>query len=227
MKLYWCRITPWRQNPALARAFCRRAGIDVSAIWDDRDLASHAAGRWLLSCAWREAVPDRPMPPIERIGEGKPVFSGAAPFHWNLSHAGDLAVCAVSSLPVGVDVEERTAVDAALFLRLPPEEQRWCAHQSDAFFTLWTAKESLVKSRGEGLAALLALPPLVREGKLCLQIEDCFWQPVSILPGYAAAVASPEAISDCAVAERFLPLTDEAGSSAAQPDGAEGPAPRR
>ena len=205
MKLYWCRITPWQRDPESARAFCRRAGIDFSAIWDDRDLAAHAAGRYLLSCAWGETFSNAPMPPITQIGEGKPAIANDVSFHWNISHAGNLAVCAVASVPVGVDVEEIVPVDADLWQRLPDAEQDWCRGESAAFFTLWTAKESLVKSRGEGLSALLALPPLVRCGRVRHRVGDRQWRPVDIDSAYAAAVAAAELPPEIQTEEIQLP----------------------
>lgn len=226
MKLYWCRLAPWQQNAQAARDFCRRAEIDVSALWDDGDLAAHAAGRYLLAHAWSAAFPGRPMPPVVFTGEGKPVFSGDAPFHWNISHAGGLAVCAAAAFPLGVDVEEITPVDDDLLARLHPAERLWCRARSDGFFTLWTAKESLVKSRGEGLSALLALPPLVREDALCFETDGRFWQPVSIAPGYAAAVAAAQPFSAPVPEEAALPVRDAAGSAAAERDCAAAPARR-
>ena len=74
MKLYWCRIAPWQRRPEAAQRFCRRTEIDISAIWNEQDLAAHAAGRYLLFRAWGDAFPSAPMPPITLIGEGKPVF---------------------------------------------------------------------------------------------------------------------------------------------------------
>lgn len=209
MKLYWCRIAPWQRSPEAARCFCRRAGIDLSAIWDERDLAAHAAGQYLLFRAWDDAFSGAPIPPITLIGEGKPAFPSDVPFHWNISHSGDLALCAVASVPVGVDVEQIVPVDSDLWRRLPDAERDWCRGDNAAFFTLWTAKESLVKSRGEGLSALLALPPLVQDGRLRDRVGDRRWEAVEIADAYAAAVAASELPREIRTEEIQLPAEHE------------------
>jgi len=80
---------------------------------------------------------------------------------FNLSHAEDLALCAVAcDRPIGVDVEfvrqmddtERIARrffsprESDVFCALPPEQQ------TGAFFNCWTRKEAFIKALGEGLS---------------------------------------------------------------------------
>lgn len=99
---------------------------------------------------------------------GKPSLAG---FDWpqfNLSHCDDLALLAVSALPVGVDVERVRPLDALpqmmqiacspaerQALRALPESRRL-----RAFFYTWTRKEALMKAHGAGfkLAHELSLP---------------------------------------------------------------------
>lgn len=96
--------------------------------------------------------------------EGKPVLAGpagAAALRFSVSHAGSLAVYALTlGLDVGVDVErlERgpaaellasralSARESAALEALPPDERE------RAFFTVWTRKEAYAKARGLGLA---------------------------------------------------------------------------
>ena len=57
----------------------------------------------LLVNALREAgVSDMKL---RYLSNGKPVLANEPDVHFNLSHSGNLAVCAVSDHPVGVDVE--------------------------------------------------------------------------------------------------------------------------
>ncbi len=110
---------------------------------------------------------------------GKPWFPGRPDLHFNLSHSGFFAVCALSDAPVGVDIEQVRPVSEALVGRvctpreaglLPQEE----ALRRDQFCRLWTVKESVMKYFGAGLSLSPRTleadfgPPLVlrREGKV-------------------------------------------------------------
>lgn len=94
---------------------------------------------------------------------GKPLLAAPGepqPLHFNLSHAGELALLAVArGRRVGIDVEqirplrdlealvERffAAYERATIGALAPELRQ------EAFFTCWTRKEAYIKARGEGL----------------------------------------------------------------------------
>ncbi len=88
---------------------------------------------------------------------GKPYLVSEPGIHFSLSHSGEWAVCAVSDHPVGVDIERcepgRRDVASRFFHR---EEVRYLntllpSSRDDAFYKLWTLKESFVKSTGRGL----------------------------------------------------------------------------
>ncbi len=87
---------------------------------------------------------------------GKPRLAHHPDSHFNLSHSGTLAVCAVADRAVGVDVERPHRVDGALVRRvLTAAEQAWLAQQANkeaAFIRLWTRKESFLKLTGQGLS---------------------------------------------------------------------------
>ena len=87
---------------------------------------------------------------------GKPSLAYCSDIHFNLSHSGTLAVCAVSDRPVGADVEALTpfAPEVASFC-FQPREIEWLERQADrdlAFTRLWTRKESYLKYLGAGLS---------------------------------------------------------------------------
>jgi len=87
---------------------------------------------------------------------GKPSLASYPDIHFNLSHSGTLAVCAVSDRPVGVDAEELTpyAPDVASVC-FQPRETAWVEREADrglAFTRLWTRKESWLKYLGTGLS---------------------------------------------------------------------------
>ena len=84
----------------------------------------------------------RPLP------GGKPVI-GEGGLHFCLAHAGDLAVCAVSEAPVGIDVEPMRNISPGMRRKIfsAAEQQR---SDGDMLWT-WVAKESYIKLTGEGL----------------------------------------------------------------------------
>jgi 4'-phosphopantetheinyl transferase len=122
-----------------------------------RFLASHSALRRILALYLRQPAA---AVAIEIAAHGKPFVAG--PLRFNLSHAGELALCAVARREVGVDVERiRPGLDVlALARRFFPEAEARELDGMDAaarerfFFRLWTRREAYLKARGIGLAAI-------------------------------------------------------------------------
>lgn len=87
---------------------------------------------------------------------GKPYLAHAPNVHFNLSHSGHMVACVVGASSVGVDVEERHAVDDdVLRMCFQDKEIRWMRAQEDggqAFTRMWTRKESYLKLLGTGLS---------------------------------------------------------------------------
>lgn len=73
---------------------------------------------------------------------GKPFIAGAP--HFSLSHSGNCAAAAISSSPVGIDIEAMRPAPESVARRLSARDDR-------DFFRIWTLKESFVKMTGEGL----------------------------------------------------------------------------
>lgn len=88
---------------------------------------------------------------------GKPYLRNARGFHFNLAHAGDWAVCATDSQPLGVDVEVVRPIDVDVAARIfSRQESRDLLRQKPVqrlrrFYELWTLKESYLKAVGTGL----------------------------------------------------------------------------
>ena len=93
---------------------------------------------------------------------GKPYLPDYPDLHFNISHSRTLALIAIASHPVGVDIEYlRRPVDFAAVLRrfFSSDERRdWQNHATptpaEAFFRGWTRKEAILKATGEGIAGL-------------------------------------------------------------------------
>lgn len=142
--------------------------------------------------------------------QGKPELpadTGADGLCFNLSHAGPVALYAVTrARAVGIDVERiRAEVDigqiARHFFSLPEILVLESADESERqqlFFQYWTRKEALVKAAGKGLALPLDrfdISALAgrRWSSVSLPGEDCppiKWYSKDIFPGsgYAAAI---------------------------------------
>lgn len=84
---------------------------------------------------------------------GKPFIPDGP--HFNVTHAGRFVAAAVSeSGQIGIDLEEITAFCAAIAQKcFQPQELEWLSgrrNMDQAFFTLWTGKEALMKATGLG-----------------------------------------------------------------------------
>jgi phosphopantetheinyl transferase len=131
----------------------------------DRD--RYVTGRLLLRLALSAAVANRVQPSAWRFAFdrlSKPRVSPHLPqVHFNLAHAGRMAVVAVDAdRPVGIDVER---IDGAPFdlpsIVLSVREKETldrCAPETRhrEFLKLWTLKEALAKRSGGGLGLNLA-----------------------------------------------------------------------
>ena len=86
---------------------------------------------------------------------GKPYLQHHPHIHFNLSHSGHVALCAVGEEPVGADVEVCHAYDAGIAeYSFTDDERRWILAQPDtgrAFTRVWVRKESYLKLCGTGL----------------------------------------------------------------------------
>jgi 4'-phosphopantetheinyl transferase len=146
------------------------------------------------------------------VGEhGKPALAGEG-VHFNLSHAGERALLAISDQPVGVDVERLRALsnlDAMAQRVMSPAELRTYQEAADptrCFFDLWVRKEAVLKATGEGISRELR----------ALDVATCGLHvvPLDVGEGYAAAVASPHPFD---VRSRPLPFRWPSVGEGAQP----------
>lgn len=89
---------------------------------------------------------------------GKPFVCGLNA-EFNISHSGDMVVCAVSDKPVGIDIERIRQVNLNLAKRICTEEELNYifsseSEQSMRFFKIWTTKEAYAKYTGEGISQI-------------------------------------------------------------------------
>lgn len=93
---------------------------------------------------------------IEKNEYGKPELKNQKDIYFNVSHSGDWVICALSSYPVGVDVELNKEHDIEIAKRFYSEKEYKTLLESDnakeLFITYWTLKESYVKAEGKGMS---------------------------------------------------------------------------
>ena len=121
---------------------------------------------------------------------GKPCWE-IQDLYFNLSHSGIYAACALSRLPVGIDIQQLTEYKEAISRRFfTPEEQAQLvqAEEKDRAFTrLWTLKESYLKAKGLGLSGGLDSFSVQFEDPIrCSDPAASFWH--TEIPGYHLAV---------------------------------------
>jgi 4'-phosphopantetheinyl transferase len=161
-----------------------------------RSIVARAATRRLLG-RYLDADP-RELAIVEEE-HGKPVLPNRQ-MEFNASHSGNLVALAFATeTAVGIDVECRRRLHdvVALAQRYFSEEEltivRSSSDPADAFFAIWTAKESIVKASGKGIATgdLHGFTVPFRQRQL-LPVTDG-WSVAAVDPpldGYYAAVAA-------------------------------------
>ena len=95
-------------------------------------------------------------PPVfDYLEGGKPVIKGHPEIHFNFSHSGKVALCAIDSQPVGADVETHRKITPSLIAyTMNDAEQALIASAPESlsvFLALWTKKEAVLKLTGEGI----------------------------------------------------------------------------
>ncbi|MCI8472300.1 MAG: 4'-phosphopantetheinyl transferase superfamily protein [Clostridiales bacterium] len=91
---------------------------------------------------------------------GKPFLKNNQDYHFNISHTHNMIAVAISSNPVGVDVERTREIDTGIAKRFfTKREQNYIEKSQDdlyeRFFEIWTKKEAYIKCTGKGLSVPL------------------------------------------------------------------------
>ena len=141
----------------------------------------YLTGRALVRHALASLTP-RGAKPVRIVvdQQGKPVLAralGQAPWHFNISHSGDLVACALSRANVGIDIEsisratDHLAIAHAYF---SPDEAIWIGARQGSvnrrFVALWTVKEAYLKAIGIGLAVPVAGVVTSAVGQRCCKV---------------------------------------------------------
>lgn len=87
---------------------------------------------------------------------GKPYIENVK-VEFSISHSGNIAVCAISDAPVGIDIERIRDVNISLAKKhFAPDEQKYVFEKwslsKQRFFEIWTRKEAYAKMLGKGIS---------------------------------------------------------------------------
>lgn len=111
----------------------------------------------------RKAASDKLGIPVNRVNisynpYGKPYIDNVRYFKFNVSHSESYVVIAISKYKIGIDVEMNKKTDFAIAERFfTKNEYQYIksftteSEKINAFYMLWTLKESYVKALGKGL----------------------------------------------------------------------------
>lgn len=159
----WSSLTAeeWEQCMALMQPHRQE---QVKKIKNHAALQRTVLGEWMA----KTAISQRCDIPIEQVSlqrtqQGKPYVEGLG-VHFNISHSGETVVCAVDSVPIGIDVEQIrprrlslarricTPADAAYLAEGGTEQEKLLR-----LYRIWTAKEAYFKWKGTGITDLRSI----------------------------------------------------------------------
>lgn len=121
-----------------------------------KEWAESVSGLNALLAAMKEAKIDPATAVIKRLESGKPVFTNI-PYYFNISHSCGRAVCVLSDVEVGVDIEFIKKVRAFdliaenFFASEEIKRFRSAKNSAEEFYRIWTRKEALLKKSGSGI----------------------------------------------------------------------------
>ncbi len=84
---------------------------------------------------------------------GKP-YAKSLDIHFNISHSGDMVVCAVSDKEIGIDIEKIREINPRASEKFAcKKEIEYINSHKNGFFEIWTLKEAYFKCISTGLGA--------------------------------------------------------------------------
>lgn len=151
----------------------------IDSIKKEKAKRLSAGAELMLVNAVKKKYRGAEMPVEYFAGEhGKPYFKNIENAYFSLSHSGNVAACAVSDAPIGIDVQCERKVNYALAKRFFSEKEynAVTAEPEIMFNRIWARKEAAAKADGRGIAIglkeLEVLDSSVRHsGKLYLTLD--------------------------------------------------------
>ena len=137
---------------------------EAAKVKDVKKKAQILTAGLLLQHGAREFLGDKAPAGIYNVAVeegGKPYFTDIEGVYFSISHSADMALCAISDVRVGADIQQRREIRSDIAGRFfHPDEteflRKLSVNESEkAFFDLWCLKESYVKFTGGGLSQRL------------------------------------------------------------------------
>lgn len=142
----------------------------------------------LLGYAFRAVYGDG-LPEIKKTSNGKPFFPERPEVYFSLSHSKSHVACALSDVPVGVDIESPRDISERAIRFFCSDEERALFDPLD----LWVLKESYVKLIGGTLASVKNLR-FSRQNDKILSKEENVFSKLYHTDGCSAAVSALGAV---------------------------------
>jgi len=180
----------------------------------DADKKRSLCAGFLLNYALKERYPDIQIPVVaatEKMDlekgsaeEGKPYLPDYPQIHFNLSHSGEYTVCAISDIPVGIDIEQcrKMKENIAEHFFTPNEYKHIISiggpdERRQQFYTYWVLKESFMKATGLGMRLRL------NEFEVCLGERITYRQSINPNQYFAKMIPTQDnyKLAICAVGE--------------------------
>lgn len=126
----------------------------------DADRKRSLCAGYLLNYGLRECFPEIEIPVMPTTDKlnGKPYLPQYPHIHFNLSHAGEYAVCAIDDVPIGIDIEQCKKDGEKIAKRFFTKEEYQDiysvtddAKRKHRFCQYWVLKESFMKATGYGM----------------------------------------------------------------------------
>jgi 4'-phosphopantetheinyl transferase len=134
----------------------------------------------------------------------KPFFEKAG-FEFNISHSGEIVICAFcEETEIGVDIETISDIKIEDF-KSQMTENEWnriilSGNKYDAFFDYWTQKEAVIKAHGFGLSLPLQSFEIVNNATF-IQQEPFYLKEINIDKNYKSYVAANKHIENVFIKE--------------------------
>lgn len=117
------------------------------------------------------------------------------------SHSGNMAICAISTRPIGVDIELRGAIQPGVSQYFFTEKEQVAP---DRFYEFWTRKEAVLKAAGLGLDKVDLNSVYAFEQTVILKDVIYHTTRLDFHPGYEAQVASRDRLDDLIEPEKIF-----------------------